>query len=256
MRLRARPRRRRHPAARAGAAPRRISRDTTHARRRLLGRHQHGALHHRRIHGRLLGRIFRLALAVFVERLGRSARGGESSPRCSTAAAFSKPHDRFDTIGFTLLAACCSACRPSSTWAMISTGSHRRFLAIAAHRRACWRCRCSSFGSWRATPGARLYVCFAIATYAIATVLLGRRLLGDSGPLSVFVVQLQVLLGYTSLARRHGLSIMIFLAMAAAAVVHEITRNVDARLIVFLDFIGLAVTFVWLGQYDKRRLFR
>jgi DHA2 family multidrug resistance protein len=43
--------------------------------------------------------------------------------------------------------------------------------------------------------------------------------------------------------------------MAAAAVVHEITRNVDARLIVFLNFIGLAVTFVWLGQYDKNAYF-
>ncbi|TLG77665.1 DHA2 family efflux MFS transporter permease subunit [Methylocystis sp. B8] len=108
------------------------------------------------------------------------------------------------------------------------------------------------FGERRPALDLRLFLHrnFAIATFCS---LIGFLVI--QGLLSVFVVQLQVLLGYTSSLAGMVYLTMIFLAMAAAAVVHELTRNVDARLIVFLNFIGLAVTFVWLGQYDKSASF-
>ncbi len=108
------------------------------------------------------------------------------------------------------------------------------------------------FGERRPALDLRLFLHrnFAVATFCS---LIG--FLVVQGLLSVFVVQLQVLLGYTSSLAGMVYLAMIFLAMAAAAVVHELTRNVDARLIAFLNFIGFAVTFVWLGRYDRSASF-
>ncbi len=108
------------------------------------------------------------------------------------------------------------------------------------------------FGELRPALDLRL---FLHRNFAIATICSLLGFLVIQGLLSVFVVQLQTLLGFTSSRAGMVYLTMIFLAMAAAAVVHEICRNVDARLIVFLNFIGLAVTFVWLGHYDKSAYF-
>jgi DHA2 family multidrug resistance protein len=71
------------------------------------------------------------------------------------------------------------------------------------------------------------------------------------GTLSVFVGQLQTLLGYTS-----SLAGVVYLTMAVFAapfvsVVHLVVRHVDLRYFAMINFIGFAVTLTWLGEYDK-----
>lgn len=71
------------------------------------------------------------------------------------------------------------------------------------------------------------------------------------GTLSVFVGQLQTLLGYTS-----SLAGVVYLSMAICAaplvsIMHLIVRRVDLRYFASLNFIGFAVTLTWLGEYDK-----
>lgn len=96
---------------------------------------------------------------------------------------------------------------------------------------------------------------FLYRNYAVATFCSLFGFLIIQGLLSVFVVQLQVLLGFTSSKAGLVYLSMIFLAMTGAAVIHELTKEIDVRLICFLNFLGLAVTFVWIGAYDKAAYF-
>ncbi|MEF3365829.1 DHA2 family efflux MFS transporter permease subunit [Methylocystis sp. 9N] len=161
---------------------------------------------------------------------------------------------RFDTVGFLLLGAILVGAQsilnmgndfdwfgsPLLTWLLL-------VVLLALPLFIFWE-----FGERRPALDLRLFLRrnFAIATFCS---LVGFLVI--QGLLSVFVVQLQVLLGYTSSHAGMVYLMMIFLAMATAAVVHELCKNVDVRLIVFLNFIGLAVTFVWIGQYDKNAYF-
>ncbi|MBM3624281.1 MAG: MFS transporter, partial [Alphaproteobacteria bacterium] len=163
---------------------------------------------------------------------------------------FERRMTRFDTIGFFLLATVLVGVQtilnmgndfdwfssPWLAWLLM-------VVLLALPMFIIWE-----FGERRPALDLRLFLHrnFAIATFCS---LVG--FLVVQGLLSVFVVQLQMLLGYTSSLAGMVYLTMIFMAMGAAAVVHELTRNVDARLIAFLNFIGLAVTFVWLGHYDK-----
>jgi DHA2 family multidrug resistance protein len=167
---------------------------------------------------------------------------------------FQRRMTRFDTIGFILLATALLGVQtilnmgndfdwfasPLLAWLLL-------VVLLALPMFIFWE-----FGERRPALDLRLFLHrnFAIATFCSVV-----GFLVIQGLLSVFIVQLQVLLGYTSSLAGMVYLTMIFLAMAAAAVVHELTRNVDARLIVFLNFVGLAVTFVWLGQYDKNAYF-
>jgi DHA2 family multidrug resistance protein len=161
---------------------------------------------------------------------------------------------RFDTIGFLLLATVFIGVQtilnmandfdwfasPLLAWLLL-------VVLLALPMFIFWE-----FGERRPALDLRLFLHrnFAIATFCS---LIGFLII--QGLLSLFVVQLQLLLGYTSSLAGMVYLAMIFLAMAAAAVAHELTRNVDARLIAFLNFTGLAVTFVWLGQYDRSASF-
>ncbi|MGD9658237.1 MAG: MFS transporter [Methylocystis sp.] len=167
---------------------------------------------------------------------------------------FARRITRFDTIGFILLATVLLGMQtifnmgndfdwfasPWLAWMLL-------MVMLALPMFIIWE-----FGERRPALDLRLFLHrnFAIATFCS---LVGFLVI--QGLLSVLVVQLQVLLGYTSSLAGMVYLTMIFLAMAAAAVVHELTRNVDARLIVFFNFIGLAATFAWLGHYDRSASF-
>ena len=167
---------------------------------------------------------------------------------------FERRVTRFDTIGFLLLATVLVGVQtilnmgndfdwfssPWLAWLLM-------VVLLALPMFIIWE-----FGERRPALDLRLFLHrnFAIATFCS---LIGFLVI--QGLLSVFIVQLQMLLGYTSSLAGMIYLTMIVLAMAAAAVVHELTRNVDARLIAFLNFVGLAVTFVWLAKYDKTASF-
>lgn len=71
------------------------------------------------------------------------------------------------------------------------------------------------------------------------------------GTLSVFIGQLQTLIGYSGSLAGAIYLFMAFLAVPIALIVHEIVRDVDLRLVACINFIGFAVVLTWLGRYDK-----
>ena len=75
------------------------------------------------------------------------------------------------------------------------------------------------------------------------------------GTLSVFVGQLQTLLGYTSSLAGVVYLMMMFLAIPMVSVVHEIVKDIDLRFLCCFNFIGFAVVLTWLGLFDKTASF-
>ena len=96
---------------------------------------------------------------------------------------------------------------------------------------------------------------FAQRNYAIATICSVVGFFVIQGSLSLLVSQLQLILGYSSsLAGGVYLSLLL-LSVPSAAIVHELCKRVDIRLICFLNFLGFAVTLTWLGLFDKTASF-
>jgi MFS transporter, DHA2 family, multidrug resistance protein len=92
---------------------------------------------------------------------------------------------------------------------------------------------------------------FGHRNYAVATFCSVAGFLVIQGTLSVFVGQLQTLLGYTSSLAGVVYLSMALLAVPLVAVVHLLVKKVDLRYFASLNFIGFAATLTWLGQYDK-----
>jgi MFS transporter, DHA2 family, multidrug resistance protein len=91
--------------------------------------------------------------------------------------------------------------------------------------------------------------------FTIATICSVVGFLVIQGLLSIFVVQLQVLLGYSSSLAGLVYLTMIILSVPLVAVIHELCRKFDVRLISCLNFLGFAATFAWIGIFDKRDYF-
>jgi MFS transporter, DHA2 family, multidrug resistance protein len=71
------------------------------------------------------------------------------------------------------------------------------------------------------------------------------------GLLSLFVVQLQLLMGYSSTLAGLVFLPMLLTAAPIIAVMHELSKRVDARLLASLNLLGFAATFYWIGLFDK-----
>ncbi|MFY9629657.1 MAG: MFS transporter, partial [Methylocystis sp.] len=96
---------------------------------------------------------------------------------------------------------------------------------------------------------------FGNRNYTVAVICSMAGFLIIQGTLSLFVGQLQLLLGYSSdLAGLVYMSMLIF-AAPVAAIVHEICKRVDVRLVSCLNFVGIAITLTWIGLYDKQASF-
>lgn len=67
---------------------------------------------------------------------------------------------------------------------------------------------------------------------------------------SLFVVQLQLLLGYSSSLAGLVFMSMIVLAVPIVAVGHEICKGIDVRFIASFNFLGFAFTLFWIGLFD------
>jgi DHA2 family multidrug resistance protein len=92
---------------------------------------------------------------------------------------------------------------------------------------------------------------FLHRNYAIATACSVFGFLIVQGLLSLFIGQLQLLVGNTSsLAGLIYLTMLIF-AAPLVAIVHELNRSIDVRLIAFLNFVGFSVVLTWIGLFDK-----
>jgi DHA2 family multidrug resistance protein len=96
---------------------------------------------------------------------------------------------------------------------------------------------------------------FSHRNYAVATFCSVIGFLFIQGMLSVFVGQLQLLLGYTSSAAGVVYLTMAVLAVPLVSVVHLLLRRIDLRLFASLNFLGFSVTLTWLGLFDKTASF-
>ena len=92
---------------------------------------------------------------------------------------------------------------------------------------------------------------FAHRNYAVGTICSVVGFLVIQGLLSLFVVQLQVLNGYSSSLAGLVYLLMIFTAAPLGAIMHELNRTIDVRIISLFCFIGLSVTLTWFGLFDK-----
>ncbi len=91
---------------------------------------------------------------------------------------------------------------------------------------------------------------FAHRNFAIGTLCLFFGFLCFQGLLSMLVVQLQLLMGYSSF-----LAGLVFLPMAifakpVAGVFHEIVKRYDARLLASVNLLGFAGIYFWLSRFD------
>jgi MFS transporter, DHA2 family, multidrug resistance protein len=91
--------------------------------------------------------------------------------------------------------------------------------------------------------------------FTVATVCSVAGFLVIQGLLSFFAVQLQLLLGYSSSLAGLVYISMIFLSVPVVAIIHELCRKFDVRLIACLNFLGLAATLAWIGLFDKSGYF-
>ena len=70
------------------------------------------------------------------------------------------------------------------------------------------------------------------------------------GLLSVLLVRLQVVAGYTSFLAGSVLLPLVFLAKPMASVMHRIVHRFDARLLVSLNMLLFALYCGWISRYD------
>jgi DHA2 family multidrug resistance protein len=70
------------------------------------------------------------------------------------------------------------------------------------------------------------------------------------GLLSLFIVQLQLLMGYSSTLAGLVFLPMILLGAPVIGVMHELSKGLDVRLLASLNFLGFAATFYWIGLFD------
>jgi DHA2 family multidrug resistance protein len=66
---------------------------------------------------------------------------------------------------------------------------------------------------------------------------------------------MQVLLGYSSSLAGGVYLWMLLLSVPSAAIVHELCKQIDVRLICCMNFLGFAATLTWFGMFDKAASF-
>jgi DHA2 family multidrug resistance protein len=91
---------------------------------------------------------------------------------------------------------------------------------------------------------------FARRNFAIGSIMLSVSFMLMYGLLSVLLVRLQVVAGYTSFLAGSVLLPLVFLAKPVASVMHRIVHRFDARLLVSLNMLLFALYCGWVSRYD------
>ena len=91
---------------------------------------------------------------------------------------------------------------------------------------------------------------FRHRNFVIGSACLALGFLSVQGLLTLFVVQLQVLMGYSSSLAGMVFVPMILFGVPLIAVMHEVAKRLDVRLLASLNAAGFAVTFYWIGLFD------
>ncbi len=96
---------------------------------------------------------------------------------------------------------------------------------------------------------------FADRNFTIGVICLVVGFFSIQGLLTLLIVQLQLLMGYSSLLAGIALLPMVLLAAPMIAVMHELCKRTDVRILASLNFLGFALTLYWIGQYDDPHSF-
>lgn len=92
---------------------------------------------------------------------------------------------------------------------------------------------------------------FARRNFTIGTVCLVVGFLLIQGLLSMFTVQLQLLLGYSSYLGGMTFLSMILLAVPVSLIMHKFSSGFDARLLACVNLLGFAMTLIWISLFDE-----
>lgn len=91
---------------------------------------------------------------------------------------------------------------------------------------------------------------FARRNFAIGSIMLGVSFMLMYGLLSVLLVRLQAVAGYSSFLAGSVLLPLVFLAKPMASVMHRIVHRFDARLLVSVNMLLFALYCAWSSRYD------
>ncbi|MCK9396927.1 MAG: DHA2 family efflux MFS transporter permease subunit [Methylobacter sp.] len=91
---------------------------------------------------------------------------------------------------------------------------------------------------------------FAHRNFTIGVICLFMGFLSIQGLLSVLIVQLQVLLGYSSFLAGMVYLPMILLAAPVTVLMHNLPKGLDARLLASINLLGFSFTFYWIALFD------
>jgi DHA2 family multidrug resistance protein len=96
---------------------------------------------------------------------------------------------------------------------------------------------------------------FRHRNFVIGLIALAAGFFSLQGLLSLFIVQLQLLMGYSSTLAGLVFLPMILFSVPVICVMHELAKRVDARLLASLNLLGFAATFYWIGLFDDPQSF-
>ncbi len=91
---------------------------------------------------------------------------------------------------------------------------------------------------------------FTHRNFVIGLVCLTVGFFSIQGLLSLLIVQIQLLLGYSSKLAGLALLPLVLLGAPAIAVMHLLCKYIDARWLIMLNSLGFAWTFYWIGLFD------
>jgi DHA2 family multidrug resistance protein len=96
---------------------------------------------------------------------------------------------------------------------------------------------------------------FRHRNFVIGLIALAAGFLSLQGLLSLFIVQLQLLMGYSSTLAGLVFLPMILFGAPVVCVMHELAKRVDVRWLASLNLLGFAATFYWIGLFDDPHSF-
>lgn len=157
--------------------------------------------------------------------------------------------ERFDLVGFLLLAVIFGGIQTilneGNDFDWFDDPLLRAVLLIVIAAVPCWIVW--ELGERRPAVDLRL---FRHRNFVIGLLCLALGFLSIQGLLALFVVQLQVLMGYSSSLAGLVFVPMILFGIPLIAIMHEVAKRLDVRLLASLNAAGFAATFYWIGLFD------
>jgi len=91
---------------------------------------------------------------------------------------------------------------------------------------------------------------FQQRNFAIGVICLTLGFFSIQGLLSLLIVQIQLILGYSSKLAGLALLPLVLLGAPVIAIMHLLCKYIDARWLITLNSLGFAATFYWIGLFD------